>query len=89
MRPGFTGRKCQGVLEAHQNGLRFTSTKAETVDIMYQNVKHAIYQPCEKTTLVLVHFHLKVREAPSCQPVLVRHLFTHSSIYPFIYLHPD
>jgi len=26
---------------------------------MYGNVKHAIYQPCDKTTMVLVHFHLK------------------------------
>jgi hypothetical protein len=28
---------------------------------MYGNVKHALYQPCDKTTMVLVHFHLKVR----------------------------
>ena len=59
MRPQISGRKCVGTIEAHQNGLRFNSTKGEVLDIMYDNIKHAIYQPCEKTTMVLVHFHLK------------------------------
>jgi nucleosome binding factor SPN SPT16 subunit len=59
MRPQISGRKCVGTLEAHQNGLRFTSTKGEVVDIMYSNIKHAIYQPCEKSVMVLIHFHLK------------------------------
>jgi nucleosome binding factor SPN SPT16 subunit len=59
MRPQISGRKCIGALEAHQNGLRFTSTKGEIVDIMYSNIKHAIYQPCDKSVMVLVHFHLK------------------------------
>lgn len=59
MRPQISGRKCSGVLEAHQNGLRFASTKGEVLDIMYNNIKHCIYQPCDRTTIVLVHFHLK------------------------------
>jgi len=59
MRPPLSGRKSIGALEAHQNGLRFTSSKAETLDILYDNIKHAIYQPCDKTAMVLVHFHLK------------------------------
>jgi nucleosome binding factor SPN SPT16 subunit len=59
MRPQLSGRKCVGILEAHQNGLRFSSTKGELLDIMYRNIKHCIYQPCVKTTMVLVHFHLK------------------------------
>lgn len=59
MRPQISGRKCVGTIEAHQNGLRFNSTKGEVLDIMYDNIKHAIYQPCYKTTMVLVHFHLK------------------------------
>lgn len=59
MRPQLSGRKCVGILEAHQNGLRFSSTKSELLDIMYTNIKHCIYQPCVKTTMVLVHFHLK------------------------------
>jgi nucleosome binding factor SPN SPT16 subunit len=59
MRPAISGRKTLGTLEAHQNGLRFTSSKAETIDILYTNIKHAIYQPCDKSTMVLIHFHLK------------------------------
>jgi nucleosome binding factor SPN SPT16 subunit len=46
-------------LAAHQNGLRFTTNKGEIVDVMYSNIKHAFFEPCEKSTLVLVHFHLK------------------------------
>jgi nucleosome binding factor SPN SPT16 subunit len=59
MRPTITGRKCVGTIEAHQNGLRFISSKQETLDVMYGNIKHAIFQPCDKTTMVLVHFHLR------------------------------
>jgi nucleosome binding factor SPN SPT16 subunit len=59
MRPVITGRKTQGNLEAHTNGLRFVSTTTEIVDIMYANIKYAIYQPCENEIMVLVHFHLK------------------------------
>ena len=59
IRPQLTGRKCIGTIEAHQNGLRFTSSKAEILDVMYRNIKHVIFQPCDKTTMVLVHFHLK------------------------------
>lgn len=59
MRPVFAGRKTQGNLEAHTNGLRFISTRSEVVDIMYSNIKYAIFQPCENEIMVLVHFHLK------------------------------
>lgn len=59
MRPVFAGRKTQGNLEAHSNGLRFISTRQEIVDVMYSNIKYAIYQPCENEIMVLIHFHLK------------------------------
>lgn len=59
MRPVFAGRKTQGNCEAHTNGLRFISTRGEIVDIMYSNIKHAIFQPCENEIMVLIHFHLK------------------------------
>lgn len=59
MRPVFGGRKTQGNLEAHTNGLRFISTRGEVVDIMYVNIKYAIFQPCESEIMVLIHFHLK------------------------------
>ena len=59
MRPVFAGRKTQGNLEAHTNGLRFISTRGEIVDIMYANIKYAMFQPCENEIMVLIHFHLK------------------------------
>ena len=59
MRPVFAGRKTQGNLESHTNGLRFISSRGEIVDVMYANIKHAIFQPCESEIMVLVHFHLK------------------------------
>jgi len=59
MRPVFAGRKTHGNLDAHTNGLRFYSSRGETVDIIYSNIKHGIFQPCENEIMVLIHFHLK------------------------------
>jgi nucleosome binding factor SPN SPT16 subunit len=58
-RPHLTGRKTHGTLEAHNNGVRFTTNKNQKVDILYSNIKHAIFQPCDKELVVLIHFHLK------------------------------
>jgi len=59
MRPHISGRKTMGTLEAHANGLRFRSKKQEVVDIMYANIRNAIFQPCYSDLNVLIHFHLK------------------------------
>lgn len=64
MYPHMSGRKSEGVLEAHSNGFRFLSNKGEKFDIIYSNIKHAIFQPCDKEHEVLLHFHLK-------QPLMV------------------
>lgn len=61
MRPVLSGRKTIGMLEAHANGLRFRSKKGEVVDIMYNNIRHAVFHPCKGTINVVIHFHLKVR----------------------------
>ncbi|CAG9332559.1 unnamed protein product [Blepharisma stoltei] len=58
IRPNISGKKTQGSLEGHQNGLRFTSSKGEKLDIIYSNIKHAIFQPVENELIVLLHFHL-------------------------------
>ncbi|CBZ50043.1 putative transcription elongation factor FACT 140 kDa [Neospora caninum Liverpool] len=58
--PGM--RKLIGSLEAHTNGLRFTVNtrgQIDQVDITYSNIKHAMFQPCERELIVLIHFHLK------------------------------
>ncbi|VDP86068.1 unnamed protein product [Schistosoma mattheei] len=48
-----------GTLEAHSNGFRFTSVRGDQVDILYNNIKHAFYQPCDGEMIILLHFHLK------------------------------
>ena len=50
--------KVKGRLEAHVNGFRYTTRRGETVDILYANIKHAIFQPCDQTRFVIMHFHL-------------------------------
>uniref|UniRef100_A0A0R3WXT0 FACT complex subunit n=1 Tax=Hydatigena taeniaeformis TaxID=6205 RepID=A0A0R3WXT0_HYDTA len=46
-------------LEAHSNGFRFTSIRGDKVDILYNNIKHAFYQPCDGEMIILLHFNLK------------------------------
>ena len=58
VRPNPVGRKSNGVLEAHTNGFRFTMAKGQSVDILYKNIKHAVFQPAEKELIILIHFHL-------------------------------
>ncbi|GLT60139.1 hypothetical protein SLA2020_329200 [Shorea laevis] len=61
IRPVFVGRgrKIPGALEAHFNGFRYSTSRAdERVDIMYGNIKHAFFQPAEKEMITLLHFHL-------------------------------
>ena len=57
MRP--PGKKQVGVIEAHENGLRFSSNKGAKIDIMYSNIKHAFFQEAKNDIIVLIHFHLK------------------------------
>jgi nucleosome binding factor SPN SPT16 subunit len=64
MWPAMSGRKTQGTLEAHSNGLRFVSSKGEKIELIYSNIKHAIFQPCKDEHIVLIHFHLR-------QPIVV------------------
>lgn len=61
IRPAFggRGRKMTGTLESHYNGFRYSTMRAEErVDIMFQNIKHAFFQPAEKEMITLLHFHL-------------------------------
>jgi len=59
MRPTLTSRKCTGSLEAHVNGFRYQTIKGEKCDVLYKNVKHAFYQPCDGEMVIILHFHLK------------------------------
>jgi len=59
VRPQLTTRKCMGSLEAHVNGFRYQNTKGDKIDILYKNVKHAFFQPCDGEMIIVLHFHLK------------------------------
>ena len=38
---------------------RYTSIRGDRVDILYDNIKHAFYQPCDNEMIILLHFNLK------------------------------
>ena len=51
------------------NGFRYTSIRGDKVDIMYNNIKHAFFQPCDGEMIILLQFHLKVREPIQNSPI--------------------
>eukprot|EP01104_Vermistella_antarctica_P001986 TRINITY_DN1213_c4_g1_i1.p1 TRINITY_DN1213_c4_g1~~TRINITY_DN1213_c4_g1_i1.p1 ORF type:complete len:1033 (-),score=352.69 TRINITY_DN1213_c4_g1_i1:121-3219(-) len=59
IRPAITGRQSTGTVEAHHNGFRFTAVKGTIVDILYNNIKHAFFQPADNEVVVLIHLHLR------------------------------
>ncbi len=58
IRPNISNKKASGTVEANVNGFRYMTTKGEKVDIIYKNIKHAFFQPCENELIVLIHFTL-------------------------------
>ncbi|CAD6921441.1 unnamed protein product [Tilletia controversa] len=59
-RPALDGKRLPGDLELHQNGLRFTSpNRDQRIELLFSNMKHLFFQPCEKELYVIVHIHLK------------------------------
>ena len=59
LRPNIVQKRTTGTLEAHTNGFLYTSLRGDKVEILYNNIKHAIFQPCDKEIIILIHFHLK------------------------------
>lgn len=41
-------------------GFRYTSIRGDKIDVLYNNIKHAFFQPCDNEMIILLHFHLKV-----------------------------
>ncbi|CAK9065495.1 FACT complex subunit SPT16 (Chromatin-specific transcription elongation factor 140 kDa subunit) (FACT 140 kDa subunit) (FACTp140) (Facilitates chromatin transcription complex subunit SPT16) (hSPT16) [Durusdinium trenchii] len=63
MRPSMGSARSRPVwnLEAHANGFRCSvrGSATEKLEVLYSQIKVAIFQPCEKRSLlVLIHFHL-------------------------------
>ncbi|KAH9842336.1 FACT complex subunit SPT16 [Rhodofomes roseus] len=60
IRPALDGKRLPGEVEIHQNGLRYQSPMgSQKVDILFSNVKHLFFQPCDHELLVIIHIHLK------------------------------
>lgn len=59
IRPNIVTKRMTGALEAHSNGFRYTSVRGDKVDILYNNIKSAFFQPCDGEMIILLHFHLK------------------------------
>ncbi|KAL7294303.1 hypothetical protein TKK_0012316 [Trichogramma kaykai] len=59
IRPNIVSKRMTGALEAHSNGFRYTSVRGDKVDILYNNIKNAFFQPCDGEMIILLHFHLK------------------------------
>lgn len=59
IRPNIVTKRMTGSLEAHTNGFRYTSVRGDKVDILYNNIKNAFFQPCDGEMIILLHFHLK------------------------------
>ncbi|KIK06643.1 hypothetical protein K443DRAFT_674303 [Laccaria amethystina LaAM-08-1] len=59
IRPALDGKRLPGEVEIHQNGIRYQSLGSQKVDILFSNVKHLFFQPCDHELLVIVHLNLK------------------------------
>ncbi|EGN96171.1 hypothetical protein SERLA73DRAFT_94229 [Serpula lacrymans var. lacrymans S7.3] len=60
VRPALDGKRLPGEVEIHQNGLRYQSPMgSQKIDVLFSNVKHLFFQPCDRELLVIVHVHLK------------------------------
>ncbi|KAG0299854.1 FACT complex subunit spt16, partial [Dissophora globulifera] len=59
-RPGLDGKR-SGELEIHSNGLRYVSPlrNENRIDILFNNIKHLFFQPCDGELIVLIHCQLK------------------------------
>ncbi|CAJ0640789.1 14898_t:CDS:10 [Entrophospora sp. SA101] len=59
VRPELEGKKVTGDLDIHENGIRYTSRRSnQKIDMLYSNIKHLFFQPCDYELIVILHIHL-------------------------------
>lgn len=58
MRPAMESKRVGGAVEIHQNGLRYNHLGNQKIDILFSNVKHLFFQPCQGELIVIIHVHL-------------------------------
>ncbi|KAL2134292.1 hypothetical protein VTI74DRAFT_549 [Chaetomium olivicolor] len=61
IRPAMEGKRVPGKVEIHQNGIRYQSplSTQQRVDVLFSNVRHLFFQPCQNELIVIIHLHLK------------------------------
>ncbi len=61
IRPTMESKRVPGKVEIHQNGIRYQSplSTQQRVDILFSNVRHLFFQPCQHELIVIIHIHLK------------------------------
>lgn len=61
IRPQPDTKKIGGVLQIHDNGLRYQLSirSDQKVDVLFSNIKHLFFQPCKDELIVIIHCHLK------------------------------
>ncbi|EGS18632.1 uncharacterized protein CTHT_0052370 [Thermochaetoides thermophila DSM 1495] len=61
IRPALEGKRVPGKVEIHQNGIRYQSPLSTTqrVDVLFSNIRHLFFQPCQNEMIVIIHLHLK------------------------------
>lgn len=61
VRPTPDTKKIGGVLQVHENGLRYQSVVRldQRVDVLFSNIKHLFFQSCKDELIVIIHCHLK------------------------------
>ena len=61
IRPALEGRRLPGDVEIHTNGIRYKMQlkSDQKIDVLFSNVKHLFFQPCDHEMTVIIHIHLK------------------------------
>jgi nucleosome binding factor SPN SPT16 subunit len=58
--PPITGKHgCQGNLEIHENGFRFSYISGVPIELLFENIKHMIYQPAAGSISCIFHVTLR------------------------------
>jgi nucleosome binding factor SPN SPT16 subunit len=60
LRPAVDGKRVPGEVQIHQNGLRYVhgGIGGDTVDVLFNNIRHLFFQPCKSELIVIIHVHL-------------------------------
>jgi nucleosome binding factor SPN SPT16 subunit len=59
IKPGLDGKRVAGELQIHENGIRYSTHSGQKVDLLFSNIKHLFFQPCDHELIVIIHVHLK------------------------------